>query len=107
VVGNWGCGEDEGIGAVTRMKALHRDNSDFSKPPAPSDQMNILLFAFISAGTVGHPALPVTKLGLPLMWCFYTSPLALLLVPWPPCTHCGQRGAPLLGPAIPVPLSAE
>lgn len=46
VVGNWGCEEDEGIEAL-RMKGLHRGNSDLSKPPAPSDQMNILLFVII------------------------------------------------------------
>lgn len=72
VVGNSGCEEDEGPAC---------GNSDFSKPPAPSDLMNILLFAIISTGTMGHLALPATKLRLPPTWCFCTSLPDLLLVP--------------------------
>lgn len=78
--GNWGC------------EALHMGNSDFSKPLAPSAQTNVLPFAVISAVT-SHPALPVTKLGLPPMGRFCASPAALLFVPWPQCSCGGQWGA--------------
>lgn len=35
---------------------LHSSNSDFSKPPAPSDQMKMPHSSAISAGTRSHPS---------------------------------------------------
>lgn len=74
VFGNWGCGEDEGTGAVRWMQAM-------SSPSLLLHlrKMNILPFVIISVGTVGHSALPVTKLGLSPMWCFCLSPSALFV----------------------------
>lgn len=83
--GNWVC------------KAVHMGNSDSSKLLAPSDQMNILPIAIISAVT-SHPALLVTKLDLPSVgwqWllCIPSSPR---LYPGP-CAATVGSGEPTVG----------
>lgn len=57
VVWIWHYGDDEDTGAGRKMKALHSSKSDFTKAPAPSEQMNMSHFGIISAGTRSHPAL--------------------------------------------------